>query len=151
MHFSDSLAWRDEDVDCIPLRGTTTTEDRKNVQLPLQGAYPLASGYRFAGRSHEIETPTTSCSAVTKSARLIKGMKINVHKAPQAKVSGQLPFLGLIHQGLCFCNLAAICIKNIAQSVSHVSGRRPAKFFAGVRNFRNTVLHVLVACTVVGC
>ena len=35
-----------------------------------------------------------TCSALTQWVTLIEGKKINVHKASQAKVSGQLPFLG---------------------------------------------------------
>jgi len=35
-----------------------------------------------------------TCSALTQWVMLIKGKKVSVHAASQAKVSGQLPFLG---------------------------------------------------------
>jgi hypothetical protein len=41
-----------------------------------------------------------ACSARTPSVNVIERMKINVHAAFQAKVSGQLPDLGLTKQNL---------------------------------------------------
>jgi len=38
-----------------------------------------------------------SCSVLAKWVTLIEGKKVNVHKASQAKVSGQLPFLELFN------------------------------------------------------
>jgi len=46
-----------------------------------------------AGRMRH-EFPATPCSALTQWVMLIKGKKVSVHAASQAKVSGQLPFLG---------------------------------------------------------
>jgi len=40
------------------------------------------------------EFPATPCSDLIQWVALIEGKKVNIHKTSQAKVSGQLPFLG---------------------------------------------------------
>ena len=40
-----------------------------------------------------------ACSALTQSMSVIERKKVTVHAALQTKVSGQLPFLGLLRTG----------------------------------------------------
>ena len=61
---------------------------------PCRAHTRLQAGTVSQARNRLRETPATPCSALTQWVTLIEGKKINVHKASQAKVSGQLPFLG---------------------------------------------------------
>ncbi len=61
-------------------------------------------------------------------------------------------FLGTqnsIYQCTSFTNLRAISVKNILHCVFHGGNWLPTQFFARIGNFWNTVLHILVAGTII--